>query len=126
VESLTPSIAPPVRPTLPASTESVAPSSAPPATPESVSEERTPTLAKYVPPEYPSEAYARRMEGWIEVSMEITPNGDVLSPRVEDGEKRQLFGRAALVAVRQWKYAPDAARVAGERSRVRLEFRMQE
>jgi TonB family protein len=83
-----------------------------------------PTLLKYVPPAYPADAVARRMEGWVEVSMEITPNGDVLDPRIERGEKRQLFGRAALAAVRQWKYEPNATRAAGSRSSVRLRFKL--
>ena len=82
------------------------------------------TLVKYVEPRYPSDAYARQMEGWIEISMEIAPSGDVIAPRIEDGAKRQLFGRAALTAVRQWKYAPDPTRTPGQRSTVKVEFRL--
>lgn len=89
-------------------------------------QDETPELIKYVPPKYPSDARRRGLEGWIEISMEVTPNGDVLKPRIEDGDKRQLFGREALGAVRQWKYEPDATRVAGKRSHVRLEFKLQE
>jgi TonB family protein len=84
----------------------------------------SPELVKYVPPNYPTEAFARGMEGWIQVGMEITPNGDVINAHIEDGEKRQLFGRAALNAVQQWKYASSSERTSSEQLSVRLEFRL--
>lgn len=108
----------------PPSEESQAPVATSPAS-TSASESDLPKLVTYVPPHYPSDAYARQMEGWVQISMEIAPNGAVLAPRVEAGEKRQLFGRAALMAVKQWKYEPDANRPAGKRSTVRVEFRLQ-
>jgi protein TonB len=83
-----------------------------------------PTLLKYVAPIYPTEARSREIEGWIQVSVKVTPAGDVASARIEDGQKRQLFSRAALVAVKQWKYVPQPD-VSGERQvSVRLDFQL--
>ncbi len=84
-----------------------------------------PRLVTYVPPRYPADARARQLEGWVQVSLEIAPSGEVIEPRVEAGERRYLFERAALAAVRQWKYVPDPNRLAGDRWTVRVAFRLQ-
>ena len=82
----------------------------------------TPKLVKMVQPEYPQEALLRGIEGWVDVSMEITAAGTVVAPRIEDSSRGRLFNRAALNAVQQWKYEPhDGA--TSERLRVRLQFR---
>jgi periplasmic protein TonB len=83
-----------------------------------------PTLMKYVEPAYPREAHLRSMEGWVLARLQVNPAGDVVNARIEDGERRQLFARAALAAVRQWKYEP-RPQAAGEASVVvRLEFKL--
>lgn len=134
-DGLTAAIMPPtVRPSEIVPRETASPSSAietpragsePQVAPAPSTTSSEPQLVKYVPPRYPSDAHARQMEGWVEISIEITPNGDVLDPRIESGEKRQLFARAALSAVRQWKYAPDPTRALGQRSTVRVEFKLE-
>lgn len=82
----------------------------------------TPKLLKMVQPEYPQEALMRGIEGWVDVSMEITAAGDVIAPRVEESSRGRLFNRAALNAVQQWKYEPHDGNNS-ERLRVRLQFR---
>jgi TonB family protein len=53
------------------------------------------------------------------------PTGDVLDPWVESSSNGSMFNRAALAAVRKWKYEPFAS--AGPQSvTVRVEFRMEE
>jgi protein TonB len=83
-----------------------------------------PALLKYVAPIYPSEARARDIEGWVQVGLEVTPAGDVVNAHVEDGQKRQFFSRAALIAVRQWKYAPRSAASSATPTSVRLDFQL--
>lgn len=82
-----------------------------------------PRLIKMVQPEYPQEAVMRGVEGWVEVSLQVTPAGDVIDPRIEATSRGRLFNRAALIAVQQWQYEPRGDGAAIERLRVRLQFR---
>jgi TonB family protein len=82
-------------------------------------------LVKYIAPEYPREALLRGIEGWIDMSLYVTPGGDVLDPRVSDGKGRQLFDRAALAAVRQWKYEPRPGQEAAQAMQVRVSFKLE-
>jgi len=88
----------------------------------------TPKLARMVRPEYPSEALRTGAEGWVNVSMFVMPAGSVRDPRVEQSSNGTLFNRAALAAVRKWRYEPFAAADphAAQRVTVRVEFRMEE
>jgi periplasmic protein TonB len=88
----------------------------------------TPRLARMVRPEYPSEALRTGAEGWVNVSVSVTPAGNVIDPRVEQSSNGTLFNRAALAAVRKWRYEPFASAdpLASQRLMVRVEFRMEE
>lgn len=82
-----------------------------------------PKLIKMVQPEYPQEALMRGVEGWVEVSLQVTAAGDVAAPRVEATSRGRLFNRAALSAVEQWKYEPQGDGAPTQRLRVRLQFK---
>jgi TonB family protein len=84
-----------------------------------------PKIQKYVPPVYPSEAFTRGIEGWIQVSLDVTPSGNVVNARIDDGEKRQLFSRAALAAVKQWQYEARPQASGETPVTVRLDFKLQ-
>jgi TonB family protein len=73
---------------------------------------------------YPNEAYARGIEGWVQVSLQVAPNGSIAEVRVEDGVKRQLFSRAALAAVKQWQYEPNPHATTQTPVTVRLDFQL--
>lgn len=81
-----------------------------------------PKLIKMVQPQYPQEALMRGIEGWVDVSLQVTASGDVTAPRVEDSSRGRLFNRAAIAAVEQWKYEPRSDEVTSDRLRVRLKF----
>lgn len=82
-----------------------------------------PKLIKMVQPEYPQEALMRGLEGWVDVSLQVSPSGDVIGSRVEDSSRGRMFNRAALAAVQQWKYEPRNDGILSERVRVRLQFK---
>lgn len=65
----------------------------------------------------------RGLEGWVDVSLQVSPSGDVIAPRVEESSRGRMFNRAALNAVEQWKYEPRSDSTTSERVRVRLQFR---
>lgn len=85
-----------------------------------------PRLARMVRPEYPQDALITGAEGWVNVSLSITPAGDVLDPRVVESSNGRLFDRAAISAVRKWKYEPFAAADphSTQHVTVRVDFRM--
>jgi protein TonB len=82
-----------------------------------------PKLIKMVQPTYPQEALMRGVEGWVEVSLQVTAAGNVVAPRVEATSRGRIFNRAALAAVEQWKYEPRGDGASTETLRVRLQFR---
>ena len=88
----------------------------------------SPRLVHIVRPEYPEDARRYGAEGWVNVSMSVTPAGNVLDPWVERSSNGTLFNRAALAVVRKWKYEPfvSADPKATQRVTVRVDFRMEE
>jgi protein TonB len=81
-----------------------------------------PKLIKMVQPEYPQEALMRGLEGWVDITLQVTAAGDVIAPRVEESSHGRLFNRVALAAVQQWKYEPRGDGAPTEEVRVRLQF----
>ncbi len=57
-------------------------------------------------PEYPESAKMRGIEGYVYVELTISTSGSVRNPRVIKYEPSSVFNRAALQAVRRWKYSP--------------------
>lgn len=86
-----------------------------------------PSLVKFVRPQYPQDALITGVEGWVDVSLTVTPSGDVIDPRVEDSSQGRLFDRAALGAVRKWKYErrPADDPVLAQRFKVRVAFQIE-
>ncbi|GAB2801276.1 hypothetical protein GCM10027040_31150 [Halomonas shantousis] len=94
---------------------------APVAAPSEVESSPQPTVR--VPPQYPSRAQRRGLEGYVEVRFTIQPNGrvDPDSLRVVDAQPRHVFERAALKAIAEWQF-PEAS--APREARQRLEFQL--
>jgi protein TonB len=59
-----------------------------------------------VPPRYPSRAEARGIEGWVRLEITVSPTGTVSKARVVDASPKGVFDRAALEAIRQWRFKP--------------------
>lgn len=57
-----------------------------------------------IPPRYPMRAARRRIEGWVKVEFTIAEDGTVKDPVVIDAKPRNVFDRAALTAIKQWKF----------------------
>ena len=67
---------------------------------------RDPLPIMRVTPVYPSRASRRGIEGWAEVAFTINTNGATEDVRIVAEEPSSVFGRAAIKAVRKWKYKP--------------------
>ena len=61
-------------------------------------------LLKKVQPQYPRNALAMHVEGAVELMATISTTGNITSVKVVSGE--QLLTKAAVDAVKQWKYKP--------------------
>jgi protein TonB len=59
-----------------------------------------------VDPDYPPRARQRGIEGYVDIEFTISPVGTVQNPEVIGSEPSFTFDRAALRAVRKWKYNP--------------------
>ncbi len=80
-----------------------------------------------VNPQYPLRASERGIEGWVEVEFTISKLGTVKDPKVFDSHPSSIFDRAALKAIRKWKYNPkieDGEPVERSGVKVRLKFEL--
>ena len=77
-----------------------------------------------VPPQYPVRASERGIEGWVVLRFTITATGTVRDPVVLDAKPKRIFDRAAIRAIKKWKYRPRVVDgVAVERTEeVKLDF----
>lgn len=59
-----------------------------------------------IAPQYPRKALMAKIEGWVKVRFTITPGGTVTNPQVVDAKPKRMFDRAALNAIRKFKFKP--------------------
>ena len=59
-----------------------------------------------VPPQYPERALQRGIEGRVLIEFTISKSGSVKDAKVVAFEPSKIFNKAALKAVKQWKYNP--------------------
>lgn len=55
---------------------------------------------------YPSRAQARGVEGWVHLRFDVTPEGATDNIVVVDSDPPEIFNRAAIDAVKKYKYKP--------------------
>lgn len=79
-----------------------------------------------VPPTYPMRAASRGIEGWVKIEFTITTEGMVKDAVVIAFQPSSIFNRAALKAIKGWKFKPYIiASEAYERQAVQtLEFNL--
>lgn len=57
-----------------------------------------------VEPIYPRRAAEQFIEGWVEIQFDIGPTGSTRNVRVRKSNPRGIFDKAAVQAVKKWKY----------------------
>jgi len=83
-------------------------------------------LLRQVPPAFPPEAVRKRQSGWVEVRITVSPQGSVTNAEVVRAQPSRVFDRAALAAVRQWRFEPalrNGQPIAAQRTQ-RIEFKL--
>ena len=69
-----------------------------------------------------------RIEGWVDVQFTVGIDGSVRNPVVLAAEPRTIFDRAAIQAVKGWKYNPkiqDGKPVERQNLKVRIRFQLE-
>ncbi len=85
------------------------------------------TRTRYVPPQFPTSAREKGMEGWVDVQFLVNADGTVSEAAIVGAQPVGIFEQSALEAVRRWRYQPvlhDGAPVT-QRARVRVRFAVQ-
>lgn len=59
-----------------------------------------------IKPIYPVRAANRRIEGWVKIEFTITKEGTVKDAIVVASQPESIFNRAALKAIKRWKFKP--------------------
>lgn len=101
----------PPRPTAPLPREDATPAARAPSQVAS-----SPVPISQVPPRYPQRAMRRGEEGLVRVKVEVGADGEPSSVSVETSSQSRELDRAALDAVRRWRFQPakrDGIAVAG-------------
>ncbi|HEU5468836.1 MAG TPA: energy transducer TonB [Steroidobacteraceae bacterium] len=82
----------------------------------------------FVPPSYPDRARERGTEGWVDLEFTVAKDGTTQDAVVRAAEPAGTFDRAALDAVRRWRYEPRVVEgnVVEQRVETRVRFRLAE
>lgn len=80
----------------------------------------------FVAPAYPARALQRETEGWVDLEFTVNKDGTTRDAVVRAAEPAETFDRAALDAVRRWRYEPRVVNGAAIEQRVetRLRFKL--
>jgi TonB family protein len=83
---------------------------------------------KQVDPEYPRDAMREGIEGTIDLRFTVTTEGKVTDIEVVTANPPETFDRAAIAALRRWRYDPrrEDGVAVDSRTRVRLEFKLED
>lgn len=66
--------------------------------------ELAPTV--HIPPQYPPKAMMKGIEGTVIVEFTIAKDGSVFDLEIASASPPRIFNRAALKAVKRWRYSP--------------------
>jgi protein TonB len=115
----------PAAPTAAPQTAAAAPAPAPVAA-AATGESHGAEVVKTVPPVYPTEAFRKRQEGWVEVEFTVTADGKVSNAAVANSNPARVFNEAALRAVQAWSFKPktENGTPVEERMKRRIEFKL--
>lgn len=76
-------------------------------------------------PQYPAEAAAKQIEGYVTVGFRVAADGSVEDLRVIESQPPQIFDQAARRAVSRWNFGPaQGEETRSDEQRLRLNFNL--
>ncbi len=77
-------------------------------------------------PQYPSEAVANQIEGYVKLTFQVNKDGTVRNIKVVDSQPPQVFDKVARRAVSRWMYgtAPGHALDSADEQKIKLVFNL--
>ena len=82
-----------------------------------------PKLKRSVQPEFPAEAFDKGLSGFVTVGYTVDVEGKTQNLRVESSEPPEVFDKAAMNAVRRWRYEPASIDGVPTESQMKLTIR---
>ena len=84
-------------------------------------------LVSYTPPEYPTRAATRGLEGWVDIEFVVGTDGRTRDVTITNASNDALFGESAMAAVEQWQFRPRSfmGRDIEQRAFTRIRFALQ-
>lgn len=78
-------------------------------------------------PTYPRRAKAQGIQGWVRLDIRVDPTGRVSSAQVASANPKGVFDRAALEAIRIWRFQPafKEGRPVAQRAFLVMKFRLE-
>ncbi|MFC3120308.1 TonB family protein [Agaribacter flavus] len=95
---------------------------------KSISAFKPAQIVKRKNPRYPKSAAITGTEGWVKINFVIDTDGNVQDPVISDSSGNKAITRAAMSAVKRWKYSPaikDNRAVQQCYNEVQLDFTLQ-
>ena len=79
-----------------------------------------------LPPQYPRDAARNRIQGWVQLEVQVNADGSVRGARVMDAKPKGLFEASAVAAVLKWKFKPRAVngQPVAQRGMQKIEFNL--
>jgi len=101
----------------------------PPPAPEPAAptgETREATVVRRVPPDFPPDAFRKRIEGWVELEFTVGADGKVGEVTVSKAQPQRVFDKEAIRAMQQWTFQPAMkdGKPVESRLKRRMEFKM--
>ena len=81
-----------------------------------------------IEPQYPRKAAMQGIEGWVLLKFDISPAGTVDNIEILGSKPSRIFDRAAVRALRKWKYRPkmeDGKPVEQKNLKIKLDFTLE-
>jgi periplasmic protein TonB len=81
-----------------------------------------------LPPQYPRDAARNRIQGWVQLEVQVNADGTVRGARVMDAKPKGLFEASAVAAVLKWKFKPRMVngQPVAQRGMQKIEFNLTE
>jgi len=75
-------------------------------------------------PQYPMEAAAQKIEGYVTLSFRVSKEGTVQNLKVTESNPPRVFDEAALAAVSKWSFASNSGKALSDQQKLRLNFNL--